>query len=393
MLQKSLITIIVLLFIVFPFISQAVAEEGVTDTEIHIGQFGPLTGPAKLWGDLLHGAGLTFKIVNEAGGIHGRKIVYHTIDDSYNPAKTKSMVKRMQEKEHIFAWVGGVGTSTGLAVKRYITKRNIPWIYPMSGSEIWSNPPTRNIFACYPHFDLETRELSTYAVTKLKKERVAIVYLNDEYGKSGLKGAIEGLAKHNQTLVKAIPIQRSTSDMKSIVLQLRKAKADTVLLWAVPFQSLRIIMVSKDMKFKPQWMSGTPFAAFGRIYKLSRGLIEGLITTNFEPFEDITATEKYKVVSARLEDKKIVWNTSYYLGIIAAQMLVEGLKSCGPDLTREKLIKTMENMKNFKGLGTPVSFKPFNPEDPSCRQGMNSIWLQQCMKGGESKRLSGWLTK
>jgi branched-chain amino acid transport system substrate-binding protein len=393
MLKKSLIPIFLLLLIAFPFISQAFAEEGVTDTEIHIAQFGPLTGPGKLWGSTVYGSRLAFRMANEAGGIHGRKIVYHFIDDSYNPAKTKSAVKKMQEKEHIFAWVGGVGTSTGRTVKKYFTKRNIPWIGPLSGSDIWITPPSRNIFALYPNYTIEARELCSYAVNKLKKERVAIVYLNDEYGQSGFKGAKEGLAKYNRQLVTAIPVQRNTSDMRSIAVQLRKAKADTVLLWAIPFQSLRLIMVSKQMKYEPQWMASSTFADTGVMYRLSKGLIEGMIISNWVPFENKALLEKYKEAHTRLGEKDVEWNIFYHAGILFGDLMVEGLKRCGPDLTREKLIETMENMQNFNGIGFTVNYKPFNPNDPSCRQGMNSIYLDQCMKGGESKRLTGWISK
>ncbi len=371
----------------------AVAEEGVTDTEIHIAQFGSLTGPAKLWGGAVHGSRLVFRMVNEAGGIYGRKIVYHPIDDSYNPAKTKSSVKRMQEKEHIFAWVGGVGTTTSWTVKKYLTNRNIPWVGPVSGSDIWVNPPSRNIFALYPHYTLEARELSSYAVDKLKKERIAIVYLNDDYGKSGFKGAVEGLAKYNQKLVKAIPVQRNTSDMRTIAIQLRQAKADAVLLWGIPFQSLRIIMLSKEINYEPQWMAGSSFADTAILYRLSKGLIEGIIVSNYATFKNKALIEKYKEAHARLEDKDVEWSIYYHAGIMFAEVLVEGMKRCGQNLTRENLIKAMESIRNFEGMGYQVNFKSYNSDDPSCRQGINSIYLQQCMKGGKPKILTGWLSK
>ncbi len=393
MLKKLLKLLFVLLLTSLPYTNTAVAEEGVTDTEIHIAQFGPLSGPAKLWGNCLHGAGLAFKLVNEEGGIHGRKIVYHPVDDSYNPAKTKSVVKRMQEKEHIFAWVGGVGTSPGRAVKKYITRRNIPWVGPFSGSDFFVTPPSRNIFALYPHNTHMASTLSSYAINKLKKERVAVIYLNDDYGKSGLKGAKTGLAKDNKTLVAAIPVTRNTSDMKSIVYQLRKTKADTVQLWTIPFQALRIIMVSKQMKYNPQWMGSNAFCDSGVMYKLSRGIIEGLIISNVLPFEDPALIEKYKDAHKRLNGKDVEWSATYHAGICMAEVLMEGLKRCGPDLTRENLIKALEGIQNFNDLGFPISFKPFDPEDPSSRQGMNSIYLQQCLKGGQTKILTGWISK
>ncbi len=123
--------IILILLIAVGMPATLFAEEGVTDTEIHIGTFGPLSGPAKLWGDTLYGSDLLFKMVNAEGGIHGRKVVFHMIDDSYNPAKAKAGVKRLHESVGIFAWVGSPGTASSMAVKDYLVKRNVPWVGPV----------------------------------------------------------------------------------------------------------------------------------------------------------------------------------------------------------------------------------------------------------------------
>ena len=95
----------------------AAAEEGVTDTEIRLGQWGPQSGPAAPWGAVARGSGMLFQMINDEGGIHGRKIDYRMFDDGYNPAKTKAGVKELQEGPGIFAWVSGVGTAPGLAVR------------------------------------------------------------------------------------------------------------------------------------------------------------------------------------------------------------------------------------------------------------------------------------
>ena len=112
----------------------AMAEEGVTDTEIHIGQWGPQTGPAAPWGSVARGTDAYFKMINAEGGINGRKLIHHMFDDAYNPAKTKAGVKELQEGTGMFCWVSGVGTSPGLAVRDYLMERKIPWIGPSAGS-------------------------------------------------------------------------------------------------------------------------------------------------------------------------------------------------------------------------------------------------------------------
>jgi len=124
--KHFLLTALISLAMIFALTATVSAEEGVTDTEIHIGQWGPQTGPAAAWGSVARGTDAYFKMINAEGGINGRKIIYHMFDDGYNPAKTRAGVKELQEGIGMFAWVGGVGTAPGMAVKDYLMERKIP---------------------------------------------------------------------------------------------------------------------------------------------------------------------------------------------------------------------------------------------------------------------------
>ncbi len=154
--------LIVFMAIMLCLTFSAFAENGVTDTEIHIGQWGPQTGPAAPWGSVARGSDAYFKMINAEGGIHGRKIVYHYFDDGYNPAKTKAGVKQLQESSHgIFAWVGGVGSAPGMAVKDYLMERKVPWVSPSAGSLAWVDPPQKYLFPTYPLYIVEAKALVT----------------------------------------------------------------------------------------------------------------------------------------------------------------------------------------------------------------------------------------
>ena len=109
--KKGLWVLTAMAVMLFGLTFSAMAEEGVTDTEIHIGQWGPQSGPASPWGAVARGTDAYFKMINAEGGIHGRKLVHHIIDDAYNPAKTKAGVKKLQEGIGMFAYVSGVGTA------------------------------------------------------------------------------------------------------------------------------------------------------------------------------------------------------------------------------------------------------------------------------------------
>ena len=123
-----------ILFLSLTLIPVALAERGVTDTEIRIGQYGPQTGPAALWGAVARGTGCYFEMINAEGGIHGRKITYYLRDDGYMPPRTKAIAKELVEDKKVFAFASGVGTAGGMAIKKYLHKNRLPWVGPAAGS-------------------------------------------------------------------------------------------------------------------------------------------------------------------------------------------------------------------------------------------------------------------
>ncbi|WP_051184632.1 ABC transporter substrate-binding protein [Desulfatiglans anilini] len=370
----------------------AAAEEGVTDTEIHIGQWGPQTGPAAPWGAVARGTGVLFDMINAEGGIHGRKIVYHMFDDGYNPAKTKAGVKELQESVGIFAWACGVGTACGLSVKDYLMERKIPWVGPAAGSLHWISPPERELFAVYPLYYIEAKALCNYAVDILGKKRVAIAYQNDDYGKNGLEGAKKELAKFGLDLVAAVPVEKGDTDMKPHVMALRKAEADTVLLWVTPVHAVKILGTGTAMQFKPQWMSTSTCSDFPLMYNISKGLWKDVIVANFAelPGSGDPLMLKYREAYSKFAAKDERWGVFFYAGIGFVEPMVEGIKRCGRDLTRERFVKEMEGIQNFKGIFGQIAYKPYDRNDPMSRQGQKEVFLSQCLANGESKQLTNW---
>ncbi len=393
--QKS-VQLILGSFLVFllGFIPMVQADEGITDTEIHIGQWGPQTGPAAAWGSVARGTGDYFKWINKTGGIHGRKIVYHMFDDGYNPAKTKAGVKELQEGTGIFAWASGVGTSPGLAVKDYLMERKIPWVGPSAGSLHWVSPPEKYLFGVYPLYFNEARALVKYAVETLGKKRIAVAYLNDEYGKNGLRGAIEELKKNKMELVAQVPVEKSDTDMKPHLMKLRKSKADMVLLWTTVGHAVRIVGTAKAMQFAPQFMSTSTCSDFVLMNHISKGLWEGVICATFGELTDSDhpGVVKYKKeVFDQFAAKSERWGLFYAAGIIFTEPMIQALRNAGPNLTRESFVAEMEKLQNFKGIGPKISYKPFDPSDMYSRQGGTQTFLVQCLADGKAKKLTDWI--
>ncbi len=368
------------------------AEEGVTDKVIHIGQWGPQTGPAAPWGAVARGTGVYFQMINEEGGINGRKIEYHMFDDAYNPAKTKAGVKELQEGVGIFGWASGVGTACALAVKDYLMDRKVPWVGPASGSLHWITPPQKYLFAVYPLYYSEAKALSGYAVTKMGKKRVAIAYQNDDYGKNGVAGAEKELSRHGLKLVAQVPVEQADTDMKPHIMQLKKADADMVLLWVTPVHAVRIIGSAKAMQFNPQWMSTSTCSDFPLMMQISKGLWKEVIVTNFAELPDSTSPlmQKYKKAHEKYAAKDERWGVFFYAGIGFVEPMVEGIKRCGKDLTRERFVQAMEGIRDFKGIFGRISFNKFEPNDMLSRQGQTEVFLSQCLENGTAKKLTDW---
>ncbi len=404
--RNLLLVLAVMTVAVFGLCFNATAEEGVTDTEIHIGQWGPQTGPAAPWGAVARGTDAYFKMINAEGGIHGRKLVHHYFDDAYNPAKTKAGVKQLQEEIGMFAWVSGVGTAPGLAVKDYLMDKKIPWIGPSAGSRHWIQPPSKYLFNTYPLYLGDAQLLCKYAVETLGFKRIAIAYQNDDYGKQGLEGAQKQLAKSGLKLVAEIPVNVADTDMKPHIMKFKKSKAEAILLFVGPGHVARLQGTAKAMQFEPQWMTSTTCGDHPLMMAITKGLYAGTISSAFGLMDPravglgnkadfmkplLPSMAKFKKDGFdKYAAKEERWGSTFCAGMGYVEPFVEALKRVGRDLTREKLVAEMENIQNFHASMGTVSFKPFDPNDPLCRIGQQEVFLLRAEADGTSTILTDW---
>ncbi len=391
--KKNLGILLAVCFLIFGLSFAAAAEEGVTDTTIRIGQWGPQTGPAAPWGAVARGTGVLFQMINDEGGIAGRKIEYSMFDDGYNPAKTKAGVKELQEGKGMFGWACGVGSACGLAVKDYLMEKKIPWVGPAAGSLNWITPPQKYLFAVYPLYYTEAQILVRYAVKTMGKKKVAIAYQNDDYGKNGVQGAEKELAKHGLKLVAQVPVEQADTDMKPLVMEFKKVDADIVLLWVTPTHAVRIVGTAQAMQFKPQWMSSSTCSDFPLMQNISKGLWTDVVVAYFGDVPESTAPlmVKYKKAFDKYAAKDERWGVFFYAGFGFVEPMVEGLKRCGKDLTRERFVKEMEGIRNFKGIFGRIDYSAFEPSDVYSRQGQKEVFVAQCLADGKSKILTDWM--
>jgi branched-chain amino acid transport system substrate-binding protein len=363
------------------------AERGVTDTEIRIGQYGPQTGPASLWGSVARGTGCYFDMINAEGGIYGRKIKYFLRDDGYMPPRTKSIAKELVEDKKVFAFASGVGSATGMAVKKYLHNNKVPWVGPAAGSTHWGYPPTKYLFGVYPLYVDEAAILVDYAVEKLGKKRIAIFYQNDDYGKEGYYGAELALEKHGMKLVEAVSVEPLDTDLSSHAIKLKKANPDCVLMWLLPKHGAIILQTAAKMGFRPQWMTTSTLSDTPIMYEISKGLFKDVIFTTFGELPESMhpLMKKYRKAHEQFAPKDR-WGVFFLAGFVFVEPMVEGLKRCGRNLTAENFVKAMETLKDFQGVGPKITF------GPNQRQGARSSFIGKCGADGKAERLTDWIT-
>jgi branched-chain amino acid transport system substrate-binding protein len=384
-LPSCLIAVVALAFAIFLAGCAGPASDtpGVTDDEIVIGTWGPLTGPAALWGSVIRGMEAYFALINEDGGIHGRNIRLVFRDDGYEPPRTASAVRQMVQNDEVFLFVGGIGTAPGMAVRNYIIDNNIPWVSPATGSTHFGFPPRDNIFSMYPLYVDDAALQVRYAVNELAASRVAIIYQNDDYGKGGLVGAEMALEEMGMQLVARVSTEIMDSDLSSHAARLRESGADVVLLWVLPRQAAIILGTTAVLGYRPQWIASSTLSDFELMYDITDGAWEGVIYSNFaiSPVEDHPLVNKYRDAMARFspENRFSAFSMS---GFLFAEPVVEALRNAGRELTRESFMAEMEALDRFQGVGPEITF------GPGQRQGSRALKLDRSIGPQQTESLT-----
>src|SRR4030067_829100 len=358
MVKKNLFFVGLLIFTCFisaPASAQAV--RGVTDTEILIGQGGPQPGPAAPWGAVARGTDLLVKIINEEGGIHGRKFKYFLRDDSYQPAKTKAIAKEFVEQIGVFAVVGGVGVAPGMTARAYFMENKVPWCGPVTGVYNWITPIQKYLFAIYPLYDDEAFNLTGYLHEKVGFKKIAMFYQNDDYGKQGVMGVERYLLKKKISLVAKVSAEITDRDLSTHALKLKNSGADAVIMWTMPTHGALILAETAKIGFKPQWATSNTLSDSALMMQITKGLWVGMINSFFSELPDSNhpLMVKYREWHKKLPPQER-WGVFYYAGIIFAEPFVEGLRRAGRNLTTESWIKAEESLKNFQGIGPPITY-------------------------------------
>ena len=387
MLKRTFIFLWMFILAIFLAANPGSAQQrGVTDTEILIGQWGPQTGPAAPWGAVARGTDLLVKIINEEGGIHGRKIKYFLRDDSYQPAKTKAIAKELVEQIGVFGIVGGVGVATGMTARDYLMENKVFWFAPVTGVYEWIRPFQKYLFAVYPLYDDEAYNLTDYLYERLGYKKIAMFYQNDDYGKQGVMGVERYLKDKNISLVEKVSAEVTDRDLSTHALKLKNSGAQAVIMWTMPTHAALLLAETAKIGFKPQWATSNTLSDAALMLQITKGLWAGMIHSNFvePPDSDAPLMKKYREWHKKLAPQER-WGVFYLAGIVFAEPFFEGVRQAGRNLNNDTLMKALESLKDFRGIGGPISYSPTE------RQGAKHVYYGKVKPDGNIERLTDWI--
>ena len=363
-------------------VSAAVAADtpGVTATEIKIGNTNPYSGPASAYGTIGKAIGAYFKKVNDEGGINGRKINYISYDDAYSPPKAVEMVRKLVEQDQVAALFQTLGTPTNSAIHKYDNQQKVPHLFVATGATKWNDPqhfPWTMGFQ--PNYQTEGRIYAQYILKNLPDAKIGILYQNDDYGKDYRKGLHDGLGEAAKKLIVMEQTYEVTDPtIDSQIANLKNSGANVFFNVTIPKFAVQAIKKSHDIGWKPTHFLNNVSSSLGTVLKpagldASKGLITALyqkeITDpqwkNDKGYLDWVAFMKKYYPEGALDDQSNAY------GYLAAQTLVQVLKQCGNDLSRENIMKQAANLKNFelalllpgmKVNTSPTDFAPIEQE-------------------------------
>ena len=331
-------------------------DTGATDKEIKIGQTMPYSGPASAYGTIGKAEQAYIKMINDQGGVNGRKINLISLDDSYSPPKAVEQVRKLVEQDEVLFLWQTLGTPSNSAIHKYVNQKKIPHLFLATGATKWGDP--KNFpwtMGGQPAYQIEATIYARYVLKTKPDAKIAVLYQNDDYGKDLLKGLKDGLGAKASMIVAEASYEVADPTVDSQILSLKGSGADTMFTFATPKFAAQSIRKVFDIGWKPLHFVNNVSAQVTSVL-IPAGLEKsvGLITASYlkdinDPqwanSPDIKAFQEFMKKYYPEGDPK-EYNNAY--GYMQGHMLMQTLKQCGNDLTRENVMRQAANLKNVE---------------------------------------------
>ena len=353
--RMRLLVVSATLALVVPASAQEQAP-GVTPTRIKLGNTAPYSGPASSYGTIAKAAIAYFDMVNDRGGIHGRKIEVISLDDGYSPPKAIEQTRKLVESEEVFAIFMPLGSPTSAATQSYLNGKKVPQIFVTSGAERWNQPEK------FPwsigwnvEYATEGRVYAKYILANVRDPRIAVLYQNDDFGKAVLSGLKDGLGEHANAIVDAVSYEVSDPTVDSPIARLKNTGATVFLSLTTPKFAAQSIRAVDNLGWKPLIILPSVSNSIDPVMNgagLERSI--GVISSSYakQPSDpQWRDAPDFKAWSAFMDKyypsgSKTDWLNAYGYGM--AYAMHQALEMAGPALTRDGLMNALESIRDME---------------------------------------------
>jgi branched-chain amino acid transport system substrate-binding protein len=335
-------------------------DPGVTDAEILIGQTNPYSGPLSSYSTQGRVQAAFYNMINEQGGVNGRKIKLISLDDGYQPPKTVEQTRKLVEDDQVVAIVGSMGTPTNTAIVKYMNAKKVPHILLASGASKWGNPKDNPwTMGWYPTYFTEGVIYGKYILKNIKDAKIGILMQNDDYGKDFVNGLKQGLgADVGKLIVKEVTYEVTDPTVDSQIVTLKGSGANVFFSATTNKVAAQAIRKAFDIDWHPtQFLVNNASSIATVLTPAGLDKSIGIISTAYlkDPADPQFASDDgikwYREFMKKYYVDGDINDPQNQIGISIGQTAVQIFKQCGDDLTRENIVKQAANLKN---LGLPL---------------------------------------
>ena len=335
-----------------PALADGKYDTGASDTEIRIGNTMAYSGPASSYGTTGKVLSAYFDMINEQGGINGRKITFTTLDDGYSPPKTVEHARKLIEQERVLLLFSNLGTPTNSAIHKYVNAKKVPHLFLFTGASKWGQPKKFPwTMGWLPSYNTEGKAFAQYILDTVANPKITVLYQNDDAGKDFVGGLREGLGPRADALiVGAEPYEATDPTVDSQIVSLKASGANVFYNIAMPKFAAQAIRKSYDIGWHPLHLLTYVAASVEATLKpagldKSTDIISALFLKDpNDPGDDVAA---YRAFMAKYYPGGNADDANNPMAYTAAYTMVHVLEQCGDDLTRANIMRQAANIKNL----------------------------------------------
>jgi branched-chain amino acid transport system substrate-binding protein len=336
-------------------LAQKKYDTGVTDTEIKIGNIMPYSGPASAYGVIGKTEAAYFKMINDAGGINGRKINFVTYDDGYSPPKAVEQARKLVESDEVLLVFNPLGTANNTAIQKYMNAKKVPQLFVATGATKWNDPKDFPwTMGWQPSYQSEARIYAKFLMKEKPDAKIAIMFQNDDFGKDYLKGLKDGLGAKASMITAEESYETSEPTIDNHVVKLKATGADVFVSITTPKFAAQAIKKLAEIDWKPMHIVSNVSASVGSVIKPAgfenaQGILSAAYAKDGadSQWDNDPGMKKFYAFLEKNFPEGNKLDGSVVYGYGAAQTMVKVLEMCGDNLTRENVMKQAASLKDF----------------------------------------------